>query len=63
MDSGLHMLIASLKIQDEILRASTARLAAEAKQAPRSVATTTVAPRRHRVAPRRLVPQSLRRVY
>jgi hypothetical protein len=63
MDSNLHMHIASLKIQDEIRRASTARLAAQAKQAPRPVATTTAAPRGYRVVMRRFIPQSLRRVY
>jgi hypothetical protein len=60
MDSSLHMHVASLKIQDDIRRASTARLAKQAKQAP--VATTAVAPRGHWFTALRLVPQSLRRV-
>jgi hypothetical protein len=62
MDSSLHMHVASLKIQDEIRRASTARLAKQAKQASRS-ATVAGAPRRHRVTLGRVIPQSLRRAY
>jgi hypothetical protein len=63
MDSSLHMHLASLMIQDEIRRASTARLAKQAKQASRPA--TTVA----WCAPRALGhaasgdPSSLRRVY
>jgi len=60
MDSSLHMHVASLKIQDEIRRASTARLA---KQASQPVATAAGAPRGHWVTLRRVIPQSLRRAY
>ena len=60
MDSSLHMHVASLKIQDEIRRASTARLA---KQAARPVATAAAAPRGHWFTLRRVMPQSLRRAY
>ena len=60
MDSSLHMHVASLKIQDDIRRASTARLAKQAKQAPRPVAG---APRGHWVTLRLVMPQSLRRAY
>jgi hypothetical protein len=60
MDSSLHMHVASLKIQDEIRRASIARLA---KQASQPVATVAGAPRGHWVTLRRVIPQSLRRAY
>ena len=63
MDSSLHMHVASLKIQDEIRRASTARVAKEAKQASRPVATAAGAPRGRWVTLRRVIPQSVRRVY
>ena len=63
MDSSLHMHVASLKIQDEIRRASTARLAKQAKQAPRPVATAAGAPRGHWFTLRRVMPKSLRRAY
>jgi hypothetical protein len=66
MDSSLHMHVASLKIQDEIRRTSTARLAKQAKQArqaSRPVATAAGAPRGHWVTLRRVMPQSLRRAY
>ncbi len=63
MDSSLHMHVASLKIQDEIRRASTARLAKQAKQASRPVATAAGATRGQWVTLRRLIPQSLRRAY
>jgi hypothetical protein len=56
MDSSLHMHVASLKIQDEIRRASTARLANQAKLMP----TVAAAPRGHRVTLRRVFAQSLR---
>ena len=62
MDSSLHMHVASLKIQDDIRRASTARLAKQAK-ASRPVATAAGAPRGHWVTLRRVMPQSLRRAY
>jgi hypothetical protein len=62
MDSSLHMHVASLKIQDGIRRASTARLAKQAEQAPRAVATSTGARHGHWVE-RRVIPQPLRRVY
>jgi hypothetical protein len=60
MDSSLQMHVASLKIQDEIRRASTARLA---KQASQPVATAAGAPHGHWVTLRRVIPQSLRRAY
>ena len=60
MDSSLHIHVASLKIQDEIRRASTTRLA---KQASRPVTTAAGAPRGHWVTLRRVIPQSLRRAY
>ena len=60
MDSSLHMHVASLKIQDEIRRASTARLA---KQASQPVAKAAGGPRAHWVTLRRVIPQSLRRAY
>ena len=63
MGSSLHMHAASLKIQDEIRRASTARLAKQAKQGSRPVATATGEPRGHWVTLRRVMPQSLRRAY
>jgi hypothetical protein len=63
MDSSLHMHVASLKIQDEIRRASTARLAKQAKQASRPLAMAAGAPRGHWGALRRVMPQSLRRAY
>ena len=63
MNSSLHTQIASLKIQDEIGRASTARLAKQAKQASRPVATAAGAPRGHWITLRRVLPQSLRRAY
>ena len=63
MDSSLHMHVASLKIQDEIRRASTARLAKQAKLTSRPVATAAGAPRGHWVTLRRVMPQSLRRAY
>jgi hypothetical protein len=63
MDSSLHMQVASLKIQDEIRRASTARLAKQAKQGSRPVATAAGEHRGHWVTLRRVTPQSLRRAY
>jgi hypothetical protein len=63
MDSSLHMHVASLKIQDEIRRASTARLAKQAKQASQPVATMAGAPRARWFALRRVAAQSLRRAY
>jgi hypothetical protein len=61
MYSGLHMHVVSLQIEDQIRRASTARLAQQAKQASRSTATASSAPRRHWVALRRGM--SLRRAF
>ena len=58
MGPSLHMQVASLKIEDDIRRASTARLA---KQASRPVATAAGAPRGRRLTLRRAIPQSLRR--
>jgi sugar/nucleoside kinase (ribokinase family) len=63
MDSSLHMHVASLKIQDEIRRASTARLAKQAKQASQPVAMVAGAPRARWVTLRRVLPQSSRRAY
>jgi hypothetical protein len=63
MDSSLHMHVASLKIQDDIRRASTARLAKQAKQASQPVTTVAGAPRGRWVTLRRMIPQSLRRAY
>ncbi len=63
MDSSLHMHVASLNIRDEIRRASTARLAKQAKQGSRPVAAAAGAPRGHWVTLRRVMPQSLRRAY
>ena len=63
MDSSLHMHVAPLKIQDDIRRASTSRLAKQAKQGSRPVATAAGAPRWHRVTLRRVMPQSLRRAH
>ena len=63
MDSSLRMHVASLKIQDEIRRASAARLAKQAKQGSRPVATAAGEPRGLWVALHRVMPQSLRRAY
>ena len=63
MNSGLHMHVASLQIEDNIRYAAQARLAKQAKQASRPVATTAGAPRGHWVTLRRVMPQSLRRAY
>ena len=60
MDSSLHMHVASLKIQDQIRHASTARLANQAKLVSRPVATAAAAPRGWATL-RRVFPQSLRR--
>ena len=58
MDSTLHMHVASLKLQDEIRRASTTRLAKQAKLASRVAG----APRGHWVTLGRVFfPRSLRR--
>jgi hypothetical protein len=57
MDSSLHMHVASLKIQDEIRRASTTRLAKQAQREARPAAAT----RGHGVTWRRMFAQSLRR--
>jgi hypothetical protein len=61
MDSSLHVRVALLKIQDEISRASTTRLAKHAEQALRPSQRRPVR-RGHWVA-RRVAPQPLRRVY
>ena len=61
MDSSLHMHVASLRIQDDIRRASSARLAEQARQASR--ADTTGGRRGHRIALHRVLPRSLRRAY
>ena len=61
MDSSLHMHLASLKVQDDIRRASTTRLAKQAKLASRPAATVAGAPRGHWVTLRRVFRPSLRR--
>jgi len=63
MDSSLYMHVASLKVQDDIRRADHARLVKQAQQASRADAKTTVQPRGHRDALRRLFTPSLRRVH
>ena len=63
MDSSLRMHVAALKIQDEIRRASTTRLAKQAQQGSRPVATAAGEPRGHWVTLRRVMPRSLRRAY
>ena len=63
MDSSLHMHVASLKIQDEIRRASSARLAKQAKQASRADAKTTSALHGHWIALRRMIPSHSGRAY
>jgi hypothetical protein len=45
MDSNLHMHVASLQIQDEIIRASVERRAAAAKRAGQANVVAPVAPR------------------
>jgi len=57
VDSNLHMHVASLQIQDQIRRTSTARLAKQAKQESRPAAATSV----RGVTWRRVFAQSLRR--
>jgi hypothetical protein len=59
MDSSLHMHVASLRIQDEMRRASSARLAQQARQASRACAKTTGG----RWVALRAIPRSLRRAY
>ena len=56
MTSHLHMQVASLQIEDQIRRASTARLADQAKQASQPTAT-----RVHGLRWRRVFAQSPRR--
>ena len=63
MDSSLHMHVASLKIQEEIRRASSARLAKQAKQASRADAKSTGALQGHWVALRRMIPSQTGRAY
>jgi hypothetical protein len=63
MDCSLRTHVVSLKIENEIRRASTARLAKQATQASRSVATVADEPGGHWVTLRRMMPQSLRRAY
>ena len=61
MNSGLHTHVAQLRIQDEISRASSARLAQQARQASRADATGE---RQGRwIAFHRALPQSLRRAF
>ena len=60
MDSCLHMHVAPLMIQDEIRRASIARLA---EQASRAEAKTTGALRGHWIALRRMIPSHSGRAY
>ena len=59
MDASLHMHVASLKVQDEVRRASSARLAEQARQASRAAATGER--RGRRIAWH--LPRSLRRAY
>jgi len=61
MDASLHMHVASLRIQDEVRQASSARLAEQARQASRAAATGER--RGHRIAWHRAIPRSLRRAY
>ena len=63
MDSSLHMHVASLKLQDDIRYADQARLAKQAKQASRRVATAAGAPRGRWVALRRMIVPSVRRAH
>ena len=63
MNSSLHTQVASLQIQDEIRRASTARLAKQAEEASRPVAAAAGVPRGYWVRLRRVMPPSLRRAY
>jgi hypothetical protein len=63
MDSSLRMHVVSLQIQDDIRRASAARLAKQAKQGSRPVSTAAGAPRGYWVALGRVLPRSLRRAY
>ena len=63
MDSSLHMHVASLKVQDDIRRGDHARLVKQAQQASRADAKATAAPRRHRVALRRVFHPSLRHTH
>ena len=55
MDSSLRMHVVSLRIEDEIRRASTARLAKQAKQGSRPAATAARERRGHWVSLRRVV--------
>ena len=59
MDASLHVHVASLKVQDEVRRASSARLAEQARQASRAAASGER--RRRRIAWH--LPRSLRRAY
>jgi hypothetical protein len=61
MDSSLHMHVASLKIQDEIRRGATARLAKQAERESKANAAGTS--REHWVSLRRVFTPSLRRVH
>ena len=60
MDSGLHMHVAPLMIQDEIRRACIARLA---KQTSRAEARSTGTLRGHWIALRRMIPSHSGRAY
>ena len=63
MNSSLHSQVASLQIEDNIRYAAQARLAKQAKQASRPVATTAGAPRGRWVALRRMIVPSVRRAH
>ena len=63
MSSSLHMHVASLQIEDDIRYAAQARLAKQAKQASRLVATTAGAPRGRWVALRRMIVPAVRRAH
>jgi hypothetical protein len=62
MDSSLHMHVASLKIQDEIRRGATARLAKQAEQASKADAKATGDVSGHWVALRRVFRPSFHHV-
>jgi len=59
MDASLHVHVASLKVQDEVRRASSARLAEQARQASRAAASGERRGRRIALH----LPRSLRRAY
>ena len=62
MDSSLHMHVASLKVQDDIRRASDARLVKQAERESRAAAKATGSPSGRWVSLRRAFRPSLRHV-